>query len=109
MNDFSVDLLLAAAKIPGGETLILSQPEETYAAWGEEIYADGSDYDNELRKHEVIIELYELMDTPDPAAHKRLQAALDQFGLSWHKAPRVIELTSRLFLTTYTFEYVTRR
>lgn len=109
MNDFSVDELLREAEIPGGETFFAEQPEETYAAWGDEISAEGSDYDNELRRHEITLELYELMDAPDPEAHQRLQDALDSYGLPWHKEPRMVELTLRLYFTTYTFEYVTRR
>lgn len=109
MNDFSVDSLLLEAEIPGGETFFPSQPSQTYAAWGVEISADGSDFDNELRRYQVTLELYELMDVPDPAAHKRLQTVLDEYGLPWHKEPRMVELTLRLYFTTYTFEYVTRR
>ena len=109
MNEFSVDALLQEAEILGGETFFPAQPEGTYAAWGEEISAEGSDFDNELRRHEVTIELYELMDAPDPDAHQRLQAVLDAYGLPWHKEPRMVELTLRLYFTSYTFEFVTRR
>lgn len=109
MNEFSVDALLQEAEILGGETFFPEQPVKTYAAWGDEIDASGSDIDNELRRHEVTIELYELMDVPDPDAHARLQAVMDRYGLPWHKEPRMVELTLRLYFTTYTFEYVTRR
>ena len=104
-----VDQLLAEAGILGGETFFLAQPDRTYAAWGEEISADGSDYDNEIRSHNITIELYELMDAPDPSAHERLQAVLDQHALPWHKSVRMIEVSLRLFYTTYEFEFLKRR
>ena len=109
MSIHYVDRLLAEADILGGETFFSSQPIKTYAAWGEEISADGSDFDNELRRHNITIELYELMDAPDPAAHERLQAVLDEHALPWRKSQRLIELSLRLYFTTYEFEYLTRR
>lgn len=109
MKDSFVDALLREAEILGGETFFPSQPCQTYAAWGDEISADGSDFDNEIRRHQITVELYELMDAPDPAAHARLQETLDRHALPWHKEPRMVELSLRLYFTQYNFEYVTRR
>lgn len=103
------DAILEAAGIPGGETYWPEQPDETFAAWGEEIEADGSDYDNELRTHNVTIELYELMDDPSPEAHTALQAALDAAGAPWRKQAREVDLTLRLFMTIYTYSFLSRR
>ena len=100
-----VDGILHTAEIIGGETFFPEQPRETYAAWGGTIEADGSDHGNELQHHEVEIELYELMDKPDPEAHARLQAVFNVEALRWKKEPRVLDLQFRLFMTRYTFSY----
>ncbi len=102
------DELLTRAEIPGGETYWEEQPRETYAAWGDTIEADGSDHGNEIQRHEVEIELYELMDKPDPEAHARLQAVFNAEALRWRKEPRVLDPQFRLFMTRYTFFYTER-
>lgn len=104
-----VDHILQDAGIPGGETYWEEQPEHTFAAWGDRVSSDGSDFGAELRNHEVEIELYELMDSPEPEAHSRLQTVLDSEGIRWVKEPRVVDLTLRLFLTIYKFDYLERR
>lgn len=103
------DEILTAAGIPGGETYWPEQPRKTFSAWGEEIEADGSDYDNKIRTHNITIELYELMDAPDPQAHTALQDALDDEALRWRKQPREVDLTLRLYMTIYTYSFLTRR
>ena len=103
-----VDQILHTAEIIGGETYFPEQPRETYAAWGDAIEADGSDHGNELQRHEVEIELYELMDKPDPGAHERLQKTLNAEALRWRKEPRVLDTQFRLFMTRYTFFYTER-
>ena len=102
------DGILKSAGIPGGETYWNEQPRETYAAWGDTIQADGSDYHNELLDHDVEIELYELMDKPDPEAHERLQEAFNAEAIHWRKEPRVLDPQLRLFMTRYTFSYTER-
>ena len=106
-----VDELLQAAEIPGGETYWDEQPTETFAAWGDRISSDGSDYGTELLVHEIEIELYELMDRPEPEAHERLQDVLNAQDppLRWIKEPRMLDLTLRLFMTIYKFSYTDRR
>lgn len=104
-----VDQILQEAGIPGGETYWETQPEHTFAAWGDRVSSDGSDFGAEIRNHEVEIELYELMDTPEPEAHSRLQAVLDAEGIRWVKEPRALDLTLRLFMTIYKFECIERR
>ena len=105
------DQILAEANIPGGETYWDEQPTETFAAWGERVTSDGSDYGAELREHEVEIELYELMDRPDPEAHRRLQDTFDAQDppIRWTKEPREVDLTLRLYMTIYKFSYTERR
>lgn len=104
-----VDKILQAAEIVGGETYWDQQPTQTFAAWGDRISSDGSDYSSELRTHEVEIELYELMDNPEPEAHRSLQEALDAENIRWTKEPRELDLTLRLFMTIYKFEFIERR
>lgn len=108
-SELSPDTILASAGIVGGETYWTMQPSQTFAAWGDETNAGGSDFDNEIRSHEITIELYELMDSPDPNAHKSLQAALDACGLSWRKRPREVDIQLRLYMTIYTYHYTERR
>lgn len=104
-----VDHILQAAEILGGETYWEEQPEHTFAAWGERVSSGGSDFGAELRNHEVEIELYELLDRPETEAHSRLQETLDAEGVRWVKEPRVVDLTLRLFMTIYKFDYLERR
>lgn len=104
-----VDRILADAQISGGETYWDEQPVQTYAAWGDHVTTDGSDFGNELIYHEVEIELYELLDNPEPEAHRRLQAALDAEALRWEKEPRLVDIKLRLFMTLYKFTYTERR
>lgn len=104
-----VDQILQEAGIPGGETYWEEQPEHTFAAWGDRVSSDGSDFGAELRHHAVEVELYELMDSPEPEAHGRLQDTLDAEGIRWEKDPRVVDLTMRLYMTIYKFEYTERR
>ncbi|MDY5942397.1 MAG: hypothetical protein SPJ28_02365 [Oscillospiraceae bacterium] len=104
-----VDLILQEAKIAGGETYWDEQPMQTFAAWGDRVSSDGSDLGSEIRNHEVEIELYELMDNPEPDAHNRLQATLDAENLRWTKEPREVDIQLRLYMTIYKFDYLERR
>lgn len=104
-----IDEILVDAKIIGGETYWDEQPTQTFAAWGERISSDGSDCGAELLEHECEVELYELMDRPDPEAHSRLQDALDAHCIRWTKEMRVLDLKLRLFMTLYIFSHTERR
>jgi len=103
-----VDQILEKAEIPGGETYWPEQPDGTFAAWGETVTADGSDYGNELQHHDIELELYEPMDQEDYEARRRLQKTLNSEKLHWRKEPRVLDLQLRLLMTTYTFSYTER-
>ena len=104
-----IEDILAAAGIEARETCFLQAPSCTHACWGDQIRADGSDYDNEIYMHDYTLELYELPDAPDPDAHARLRAVLDSEGIGWEKSPRVFLLDTQLFLTTYSFSCTERR
>ncbi len=104
-----IDEVLQEAEIIGGETYWDEQPTQTFAAWGERISSDGSDFGAELLEHEYEVELYELMDRPEPEAHTRLQDALDARCIRCTKEPRMLDPTLRLFMTLYIFSYTERR
>lgn len=104
-----IDEILQEADIIGGETYWDEQPCGAYAAWGERVSSDGSDLGAELLLHECELELYELMDKPEPEAHLRLQNALDAQCIRWVKEVRMLDPKLRLFMTLYTFSYEERR
>lgn len=101
--------ILDGAQIPNEETFHLIQPTETYLAWGDHITTDGSDYGNEILHHAVSLELYELGDQPDPAAHVRLRDAMDAVPVRWEKEERIWLLDLQVFCTTYKFDFFERR
>lgn len=101
--------ILDALGLPEAETFHVQQPEGAFIAWGLEVDAEGSDYDNELRTYSASLELYEPVEEQAPKAHARLQELLDEYGLPWKKAERVYILELRLLMTSYTFEYTERR
>lgn len=95
--------------LPEAETYHVRQPNGSFVAWGLAVDAEGSDFDNEIRRYSASLELYEPVDAQTPEAHERLQSLLDENGLSWKKEERVYLIDVRLFMTGYTFEYTDRR
>lgn len=103
-----IDDILREAGIPGRETLFIDPPGGVFAAWGDEIDADGSDYGNEVHRHHYTLELFEPRDTSGNAAHKALQGVLDVNGIHYRKQARIFYEDLQYFCTTYTFEVVER-
>lgn len=104
-----IEEILEESGIESAETYFLQQPQGTFLTWGDTITVDGSDYDNEIYSHDVVFELFETPDAPDPAAHERLQAAMNAVPVRWTKEPRVWLQDVQLFMTTYTFSFQERR
>ena len=101
--------ILGKLGLPEEETYHVRQPQGAFVAWGLAVDAEGSDFDNEIRRYSAFLELYEPVDAQAPEAHERLQSLLDGYGLSWKKEERVYLIDVRLFMTGYTFEYTDRR
>ena len=101
--------ILGELGLPEAETYHVRQPKGAFVAWGLAVDAEGSDFDNEIRRYSASLELYEPVDAQTPEAHEQLQSLLDEYGLSWKKEERVYLIDVRLFMTGYTFEYTERR
>lgn len=101
--------ILDALGLPAAETFHVQQPEGAFIAWGLEVDAEGSDFDNEIRRYSASLELYEPVDAQTPEAHERLQSLLDEYGLPWNKDERIYLMDLRLLMTGYTFNYTERR
>lgn len=100
-----LDFILSSLPFPSAETYFLQPPQGVYGIWGDRITADGSDFDNEMRTHNVTLELYEPISTESPAAHKALQELLDENGIPWQKSDRMWFSEERRLCTTYTFSF----
>ncbi len=86
------------------ETRFLKPPRSTYAVYMDSFERRGADNMNLLTEHDCTIELYAY--APDPEAEKRLEKALDDFGIAFTKQERYWHNEEQLYQTIYEFNYI---
>ncbi len=100
--------VLRTAGFVGGktfkETRFLKPPKETYAVYLDSYLRRGSDDLNLIKEHNYTIELYSY--APDPEAEKRIEEALDSFGLEYEKNDRYWINEEQLYQVVYDFDFI---
>lgn len=84
-----------------------SPPEETYAVYTDNVETDGADGLNLMDHHSVTVEVYE--PAPDDAAEAAIEAAMDDYGLTWTKQDRYWLQDTQRYQVVYEFEHITKR
>lgn len=99
--------ILDAASVKYRRSRFLSPPAETYAVYTDNIETDGADGLNLMARHSVTVEVYE--PAPDDAAEAAIEAAMDDYGLTWTKQDRYWIQDTQRYQVVYEFEYITKR
>lgn len=86
------------------ETRFLKPPKSTNAVFMDSINKRGSDDKNLITEHDYTIELYEYK--PDPISEKKIEDALDLYGIPYTKEARYWINTEQLYQTIYSFSYI---
>lgn len=82
-------------------------PAETYAVYTDSVETDGADGLNLMDHHSATVEVYE--PAPDDAAEAAIEAAIDDYGLTWTKQDRYWLQDTQRYQVVYEFEYITKR
>ena len=99
--------ILDAAGIKYRRSRFPSPPEETYAVYTDNVETDGADGLNLMDHHSVTVEVYE--PAPDDAAEAAIEAAMDDYGLTWIKQDRYWLQDTQRYQIIYEFEHITKR
>lgn len=83
-------------------------PAGTYVVWFDYIDTDGPDgLPPSIFKHDVSIEVYALRQ--DEETEAKIEAALNAYGMHWHRQDRYWIDDEQLYQTVYEFSYVEKR
>lgn len=103
-----VKQVLTSAGFVEGKTFkkarFLTPPKTTYAIYLDSFTSRGADGANLLKEHSYTIELYSTK--PDADAEKRIEDALDKYGLEYDKGSRYWLQTEQLYQVTYDFDFI---
>ena len=99
--------ILDAAGIKYRRSRFPSPPEATYAVYTDNIETDGADGLNLMDHHSVTVEVYE--PAPDDAVEAAIEAAMDDYGLTWTKQDRYWLQDTQRYQIVYEFEHITKR
>jgi hypothetical protein len=86
------------------ETRFLKAPTDSYCVYMDSFHRRGGDDINLITEHTYTIELYAYRTDPD--AEKRIENALDKFGIVFDKDDRYWIESEQLYQTIYTFGYI---
>lgn len=89
------------------ETRFLKPPKSTYAVYNDTWNVRGADEDNNIREHEVNIELYEY--EPDPDAEARIEAALDGQAIPYIRQNRYWIDDQQLYQVIYEYNWIEKK
>lgn len=102
-----IDTILNNAGIQHRPVVYRKPPRSTYAVTFDDVSNEESaDLINNLRTHDVRIELYEY--SRDIAARKALERALDSENVKWERTEAVWLSTEQMYETDYTFTFYER-
>lgn len=94
--------LLTSAGLTFRHVRFLKPPQGTYAVWLDNIETDGGDNRaSGIFTHNYTVELYE--PTPDDAAEKALESALDAYGIQYMKQDRYWLQDEQRYQVVYDF------
>jgi len=83
-------------------------PAGTYAVWNDFLDTDGPDgMPPQIFQHNVTIVVYE--PRPDDETEASIEAAMNSYGLHWHKEDRYWVDDEQLYQVTYDYSYVEKR
>ena len=99
--------ILDAAGIKYRRSRFPSPPEETYAVYTDNVETDGADGLNLMDHHSFTVEVY--APAPDDAAEAAIEAAMDDYGLTWTKQDRYWLQDTQRYQVVYEFEHITKR
>ena len=88
------------------ETRFYKAPRTTYAVYNDSFERRGADDINLITDHDMTIELYSY--APDPEAEKRIETALDFYGIPFEKQERYWHNEEGHYQTIYTFSYISK-
>lgn len=99
---------LNEAGITNRPTVFRKVTHGTFAVYFDSADNDqGADLINNVRSHDVTIELYE--EKQDFKARRALEAVMDERAIKWDRADTVWLEEEQFYETIYTFSYVERR
>lgn len=105
-NNF-LDVILDKAGIQHRQVVFRKPPRSTYAVTFDDVSNEESaDLVNNIRTHDVRIELYEY--TRDNDARTALEAVFDTEGIKWERTEAVWLSTEQMYETDYTFTFYER-
>lgn len=86
------------------ETRFLKPPTDSYCVYMDSFNRRGADGLNMITEHTYTIELYTYRTDPD--AERRIENALDLFGIEFDKDDRYWIESEQLYQTIYSFDYI---
>lgn len=86
------------------ECRFVNPPPSTFVTYLDSILARGGDYINLIKEHRYTVELYS--PRPDREAEKRIENALNNYGLEYEKQDRYWIQEEQLYQVIYDFDYI---
>lgn len=102
-----IDEILKDIDIPYKECQFRKAPKSTYAVYSDSFKNVGADGINNLREHDITIELYEY--EPQPAVEKAIENNMDTLGIPFVKQERYWLESEQLYQVIYEFSYYEKR